>query len=320
MWGFMQKAPDLTKFPQIPARSDELPLKSSLGRNYAQRLKDMVHELREIPGLVIEACEVGEPASSEEMDNATGALPWLENVPGMVGFYATMNGFQLQWRVEGRPARLACGKVMLLPLLSMVEEWAREKGDFAPFDRFAEYDAHCSVHVGGGCDGKVFYESVSNYKPKPLNVSFDGYLELLIESRGFLYWPLAIVADQDGQECTVEPANFRRGMRSLFGETFRPGFFLQRWEELVKKDLAEEDQHKSKVEELAAAFAGEGVVYTSPTEFTGEGYIEVVFDDSVEGNLAKAVQVIKNKFDYDAALLESGSIMQCGGYLYRVKG
>jgi RecA-family ATPase len=54
---------------------------------------------------------------------------------------------------------------------------------------------------------------------RPLGVDFEGYLQLLLKSRGFWYWPLAIAGSEDvdlSAPITREERNFREIMPQLF--------------------------------------------------------------------------------------------------------
>jgi len=62
---------------------------------------------------------------------------------------------------------------------------------------------------------------------RPLGVDFEGYLQLLLKSRGFWYWPLAIVGPEEVDPSASMPEdekNFREIMPQLFPD-FNPSDF-----------------------------------------------------------------------------------------------
>lgn len=86
-----------------------------------------------------------------------------------------------------------------------------------PIDFFIE-EACAAFNLDGSENPQVYYHSLGG-EMAPLGVDFGGYLELLLKSRGFWYWQLAIATHEYSSTdapLTGEERSFRETMPQLF--------------------------------------------------------------------------------------------------------
>lgn len=194
------------------------------------RLRAVVDELRANPDVEVEAFEVRPPA-----DPALLAVTPL--TPEMRDFYAEANGFELTWRGGPRLADqgYVAGRVDLIPLEQV---FAERRGTLyfddespvrllRPVDFFVE-DACAGLYLDGSPNPTMVFYERGDDRVSPLEVDFEGYLELLLKSRGFWYWQKALVMPERGNQdvpMSSEVKTFRSAAPRLFcgfdGAAFR---------------------------------------------------------------------------------------------------
>ncbi|MEU2246934.1 hypothetical protein [Streptomyces sp. NPDC019224] len=198
--------------------------------NARQRLDSLVAGLRENPRVELLDHALAEPLPSDRLsrlvEESGARLP-----AGVEEFYRQVGSFKLDWRsTEGDGS--ARGLVDILPLGKVLGDWSGvtwfPKGDqeFRPVVPFDFFTPEACVAFERGEDG-AFGEKVSyHYFGEELastGRTFAEYVDLLIASRGYWYWPKTLCA---GYEDSAEVADFRRDMPLIFpdhdDELFRP--------------------------------------------------------------------------------------------------
>ena len=186
----------------------------------------MAAELERHPEIELIVCQFNPPATEAELAQVG------ENfrlTPAMLEFYRRANGVSIRWERRGQrktaAGGLAVGQIELLPVGEVFGSWEgvvylEEESRFRhlhPLDFFIE-EACAALNLDGSENPQVYYHSLGG-EMAPLGVDFGGYLELLLESRGFLYWQLSVATHEyssDDAPPTAEERSFRETMPQLF--------------------------------------------------------------------------------------------------------
>lgn len=197
-------------------------------RPYLERFRVMVAELEAREDVAVEIFEASSPATIDQIAEAAKVQPIPES---MSRFYLECNGLKLRWTTKS--GGYQAGSIKLLPINDVFRSWQNsiwfdeewDSGRFRPlhpFDFFVE-EACAAVFVDGSDDPPIYFHYCGE-KADPLLVNFAQYLELLLQSRGFMYWQTAIASDLTGSD-HVSARNCRLGMRGLFGDYDESFFF-----------------------------------------------------------------------------------------------
>ncbi len=141
-------------------------------------------------------------------------------------FYAQVGSVRLEWRSPNHDADVA-GKANILPLNRVLKDWKDDiyfeddsvqdpRRFFHPIDFFAP-EAAAGILITERPDPQVYLFTYHD-DPIPLGVDLTGYVALLIEARGFLYWQKHIVSMLKGVD-SEESRRFQEKMPEVF-----PGF------------------------------------------------------------------------------------------------
>ncbi|MFN6525458.1 SMI1/KNR4 family protein [Nostoc sp. ChiSLP03a] len=199
-------------------------------QNIVHKFHLMVDYLRnnQAINIDIDSCEFNPPATKEELN---AAQIKFKLTPAMIDFYSKANGINIFWeraeQVEIAGGGLAAGYIDLLPVQEVFKDWKNiiyfDENDpckpLHPIDFFIG-NACAALYLNGSDNPEVYYY-YRGEKMRPLGVDFEGYLELLLKSRGFWYWHLAIAGSEDVNSdapITTEERNFRKIMPQLFAD------------------------------------------------------------------------------------------------------
>jgi hypothetical protein len=184
--------------------------------------------------LSVLAAKIADPASPADIERAAklagGALP-----NGMADLYREMNGFQLEWEVKDHAAlgggHPIIGSINLLPLIkdrgeSVFGNWkgvvwfdgVEKFRNVVPFDLFQPEACAAFYPVPG--DMMVHHHYLGE-EVHATGLTYSEYVELLFQSRGFLYWISALCADEQAQG---QVEDFRAFFPKLFGSDTLPTF------------------------------------------------------------------------------------------------
>lgn len=205
-------------------------------KSIVQKFHSMVDDLRnnQAINIDIDECEFNPPAKEEEL-NASRRKFNLTSA--MIDFYGEANGINIYWErvneVEIPTGGYAAGYINLLPVQEVFKDWKNiiyfGEDDpckpLHPIDFFIS-NACAALYLDGSDNPEVYYY-YRGERMRPLGVDFEGYLDLLLKSRGFWYWHLAIAAPEDvkpSAPISVEERNFREIMPQLFSD-FNPSDF-----------------------------------------------------------------------------------------------
>lgn len=189
--------------------------------NYVGRFRLMVSKLRERPDIEVDWFHERPPATEEELERAAEYHPLAS---GMRPFYRQANGLKLEWSYVGDKfeelgdhlGQSVKGSIDILPINKTFKDHRHsvyfEEGDrfskLHPLDRFAP--EACSALSFDGTDDPPVHYLYSGEDHRSLEVGFREYLELLLESRGFSYWPSAVAPSwHPGTAVSTVEAEFR---------------------------------------------------------------------------------------------------------------
>ncbi len=144
--------------------------------------------------------------------------------------------FIIRW-VENEPATNALGgEVRILSLKNIIQKLSSSNFDpknfddddpildFHVVDEFSN-EVGVGIYAGKSSTNSLYYFAIDE-TPVYLGLDFSGYLEMIITSRGFLYWQKAILSIRNNTEYK-ETEKFKEQMPRLF-----PGWT---WEGFVSK-------------------------------------------------------------------------------------
>lgn len=167
---------------------------------YVDRFRALADELSRHPDIQLESFEVRPPAPPD-------VLATLPLTPAMRNFYAAANGLVLRWTAGPRFANEGhvVGRIDLIKIEDVFGSWEDvlyfefDPPDSAlrllkPIDAFVE-EARACLRWDGSANPKVVFHGGGS-TIYPLEVDFNGYLELLLRSRGLWYWQKAIAAPE----------------------------------------------------------------------------------------------------------------------------
>ncbi|MFD8787382.1 hypothetical protein [Kitasatospora sp. NPDC059599] len=186
------------------------------------RLDAMIADLERNPRVELLEATVAPPTPPSEIEHAVrladGRLP-----AGVEAFYREVGAVRLRWRhtvPELRHGDLSDqGLVHLLPLGEVFGDWRgvtwhspedQEYRRVRPFDMFVPEACAALLPPLDSVHYHYFGEELYD-----TGYSFDAYLDRLLASRGYWYWPQTLCRElQDSTEVTA----FRRAMPVLFAD------------------------------------------------------------------------------------------------------
>ena len=227
-------------------------LDTSLG-SVRERIIKMVAELEAHPAIEILVCKIGEPARDEDIQLASeaagGVLP-----EGMEQFYRQIGEFRLEWRLSDTSVipsgeEFSGGCICILPLVGRAGEETPVFGNWEGSIWFEDLPNVGTLKQIRPVDHWVPEACAALYPANParpdrpptmhyhycgqeledLGISFPEYVALLLQSRGFWYWPLAM---SFGTIDRPEAQDFLEKLPLLFPDVAEMAAFLPRIERI----------------------------------------------------------------------------------------
>lgn len=132
--------------------------------------------------------------------------------------------FKIYWSATTSPDPDVKGMAKILPLEQIIQDWEGvvyfEDTDaddpirhFHPVDFFVD-EACVGVYVGADAGPSLYFFDFSE-SPYRLDLDMEGYLRMLLLSRGFFYWQDAIRAFRSGED-NPQSERFKKYMPQLF--------------------------------------------------------------------------------------------------------
>ncbi|MGD1715692.1 SMI1/KNR4 family protein [Dapis sp. BLCC M172] len=182
----------------------------------------MVASLKNNSAIDVYLYNFNPPATKEELNEAQSKFNLTS---AMIDFYSEANGITIEWEKEVPEGGLIAGMIDLLPIQEVFRDWKDniyfDENDpckaLHPIDYFIG-NACAGLYLDGSDNPEIYYY-YRGRRIRPLGVDFEGYLQLLLKSRGFWYWQLAIAGPEDidpSATMSREERNFREIMPQLF--------------------------------------------------------------------------------------------------------
>lgn len=187
----------------------------------------MAEALNDNPYIEIVTCDFNPPATKEELDQVQSKF---KLTPAMIDFYSQVNGINILW--ESQESEImgegeASGYINLLSVQEVFKDWKNiiyYKDDHPasllhPIDFFVG-NACAGLYMDGSENPEV-YHCYTGGKMTSLGVDFEGYLQLLLKSRGFRYWYSSIILpkyDKPELSMRIAEREFREIMPELFSD------------------------------------------------------------------------------------------------------
>ena len=149
---------------------------------------------------------------------------------GILRLYAECDGAEIAWKAKAGKGE---GRIAFLPSAEAFGDWkgtvwfeGNDEGSstwraFHPMDFFAD-EAAAGLMLDGSPNPPFAYAYLGETL-EPLDVDFDGYLDLVLLTRGFSYWQEAVTDDIAGKVRTTALPEIRATLPKLF-----PGIDLRR--------------------------------------------------------------------------------------------
>lgn len=194
--------------------------------SYIQQFHSMVASLKNNSAIDVYLYNFNSPATEEKLKEAQSKF---NLTPAMIDFYSEANGISIQWEKLGEKeipgGGLIAGMIDLLPVQQVFRDWKDniyfEDDDpckpLHPIDYFIG-NACAGLYLDGSDNPEVYYY-YRGERMRRLGVDFEGYLQLLLKSRGFWYWQVAIAGPEEVDPSVPIPReerNFREIMPQLF--------------------------------------------------------------------------------------------------------
>ena len=195
-------------------------------QSIVQQFHLMADALKNNPVIDVVVCEFNPPATNNQLKEAQKNF---NLTAAMIDFYSEANGITIQWeRKEQKQipdGGLAAGYINLLPIEEVFQDWEHiiyfdDDSSFKPLHPldFSTDEACAALYLDGSDNPQVYYHYLGE-EMSPLGVDFEGYLQLLLKSRGFWYWHKAIAQPEYFNPyvpVSLEERNFREIMPQLF--------------------------------------------------------------------------------------------------------
>ena len=200
----------------------------------SQKVWDLIllldSELTANPKIKISKMTIPLPLNKRDKAQISGINP-----QGIWEFHKEMNGLYIEWSAKRVKDANVQGLVKIMSIQEILKDWQgiiffefTEENDrirkFHPIDFFI--DEACVGAFINEADKEDCSLYLYSFGDDPINLSLNmmGYIQMLLSSRGFLYWQYAILEIISGQE-NPSSQRFKKWMPKLF-----TGF---EWEQFV---------------------------------------------------------------------------------------
>ncbi|NEO93283.1 MAG: hypothetical protein F6K56_24905 [Moorea sp. SIO3G5] len=206
-----------------------------MDNDFLTLINDLEDELDGNPNIILESFKTPLPLSKREQEVVQGVTP-----SSIFEFHQNLNGLNIEWEINKKQSsdvKDIKGSVKILSLKEIIQDW---KGvvyfDFTPESGRIRSFHPIDFFVDEACVGAFLNEKdrqeLSLYlysfegEPVNLNLNIEGYIQMMVLSKGFLYWQYSIIEILLDKENPVSH-RFKEWMPELF-----PDFS---WEKYIQK-------------------------------------------------------------------------------------
>lgn len=157
--------------------------------------------------------------------------------PTIIKFYTARNLWKIEWNTKENVDFNAQGTFDFITIEQVMQDswdeelggndWAPDMKGFRPLDMFYDMDGMVGFFINRP-EKTGLYLLHSDSSMSALNVDMEGYLQLLVMSKGFGWWQNALVQISKGEEMP-NVASFKENMPKIF-----PDFSWEAFEELYE--------------------------------------------------------------------------------------
>ena len=203
-----------------------------MDNDFLDLVTNLEDELESNPKIVVTDFQTPLALNKKEKEVSKKVTPSV-----IFSFHQNLNGLSIGWKPKKKQNPDVKGSVKVLSLNEILQDWK----DVVYFNFTPEQERIRNFHpidffVDEACVGAFLNESskqdVSLYlysfegEPTNLNLDINGYIQMMVASKGFLYWQYTVVEILESQENPVSQ-RFKEWMPKLF-----PGFS---WQAYVQK-------------------------------------------------------------------------------------
>ncbi len=141
--------------------------------------------------------------------------------PDVLALWSETDGLKLRWKSKG-----ASGLVEIPALATVFGDWkdtvyfddtpkSSKLRKLHPVDMFAFGNSACAALMLDGAKDPIVFVHELGEGSASMKMTFSGYLDALLVTRGFANWPAAVAADRGGKRSS-EASALRSDLPSLF--------------------------------------------------------------------------------------------------------
>lgn len=194
-----------------------------MATEFRKAIRALRDELQSNPQVKVKGITTPPPMNKKELERIAGIAP-----QSLFAFHREMNGLTVEWEPKKSADPDVKGSVKLLPVEEILKEW---KGivyfDFTPegerIRKFHPIDFFIDEAAAGAFlnepkeEDRSFYLFHFEGEPARLHLEMSGYIQMMIASKGFLYWQYAVIEILEQKENPVS-RRFKEWMPQLFPE------------------------------------------------------------------------------------------------------
>lgn len=202
---------------------------------YWSLIKEFMDELKVNSSISIKNIKTPLPLNKREKEKIKSVSP-----NDIFELHNEMNGLNIEWEANNVKEPDIQGSIKILSVQEILQDW---KGtvyfnftsdddrikNFHPIDFFI--DEACVGAFMNETENKDSSLYLFSFEGKPfnLNLNINGYVQMMVASRGFLYWQYVLIEILEGKENPVSK-RFKEWMPKLF-----PNFIWEQYMLLYKK-------------------------------------------------------------------------------------
>jgi len=191
-------------------------------KNYLEKFKKMVDELKNHPQIEVKEFVVNPPATNQQIEAANERFNLTQD---MLDFYKQANGLKLNWTIKGETDGFDDGYIDLLPVEDVFVDWSEsldteefpEFEPLFPFDYFRPEGCAAFFINEETQNPEIYFLNIGSGDMSSLNFDFKQYMELLLLTKGFFYWQSAIASNIE-ENNTFTERNLKAKFPKLFPE------------------------------------------------------------------------------------------------------
>lgn len=194
-----------------------------MATEFRKAIRGLRDELQSNPQVKVKGITTPPPMNKKELAAIERVAP-----QSVFAFHREMNGLTIEWELKKSADPDVKGSVKLLPVKEILKEWkgivyfdftpeGERIRNFHPIDFFIDEAAAGAFLNEGKEEDRSLYLFHFEGEPVRLHLEMRGYIQMMIASKGFLYWQYAVIEILKQKENPVS-RRFKEWMPQLFPE------------------------------------------------------------------------------------------------------